>query len=200
MQIGENLAEGVASAPAPLNLAPLKVVENVTRAVSERVKAIGGRVGTRTLLQIETRSVGGKDVPVLLGIQRQSWIVMPGTDKTFQFVDFAASVDPVTRFATVQRLDIRKPAKCSYSGNVSGVATGLLTVIEICPLAAMRNCPETASSVTECDRRSAWPLRVTREAEDPKAPPAGEIIPGPGTRPALPSRWWRDGSIGSPAR
>ena len=36
---------------------------------------------------------------------------------------------------------------------------------------------------------------MTREAEDPKAPPTGEIIPGPGTRSALPSRWWRDGSI-----
>ena len=111
MQIGENLAEGVASAPAPLNLGPLKVVENVTRAVSEGVKAIGGRVETRTLLQVENRSVGGKDVPVLHGVQRQSWIVIPGTDKTFQFVDFAASVDPVTRFVTVQQMDIRKPAK-----------------------------------------------------------------------------------------
>lgn len=111
MQIGENLPEGVASAPARLNLGPLKVVENVTRAVSEGVKAFGGRVETRTLLQIETRSVGGKDVPVLHGVERQSWIVMPGTDKTFQFVDFAASVDPVTRFVTVQQMDIRKPAK-----------------------------------------------------------------------------------------
>jgi hypothetical protein len=111
MQIGENLPEGVTSAPAPLNLGPLKVVENVTRAVSEGVKAIGGRVETRTLLQIETRSVGGKDVPVLHGVERQSWIVMPGTDKTFQFVHFAASVDPVTRLVTVQQMDIRKPAK-----------------------------------------------------------------------------------------
>lgn len=111
MQIGENLAEGVASAPPPLNLGPLKMVENATRAVYERVKATGGQVETRTLLQIETRSVGGEDVPVLHGVQRQSWIVMPGTDKTIQFVDFAASVDPVTRFVTEHRKDIRKPAR-----------------------------------------------------------------------------------------
>ena len=28
---------------------------------------------------------------------------------------------------------------------------GLLAVIGICPLAVMRNCPETASPITECD-------------------------------------------------
>ena len=28
---------------------------------------------------------------------------------------------------------------------------GLLEIIGICPLAVMRNCPETASPITECD-------------------------------------------------
>jgi hypothetical protein len=37
------------------------------------------------------------------------------------------------------------------------------------------------------------------EAVGPKAPPTGEIIPDPGTRPAVSSRWW-DGSAGSPRR
>jgi hypothetical protein len=112
MQIGENLPEGVTSAPPSLNLGPLKVVENTTRAVDKMVRAaVGGRVETLTRLKIETRSVGGKDVPVLLGVERHSWIVMPGTDKTIQFVDFAASIDPVTRLVTEHRRDIRTPAK-----------------------------------------------------------------------------------------
>lgn len=102
MQIGENLPEVISSAPAKeLNLGPLKRVENTTREVYDRAVELGGSVEIRTRVQIEHRVVAGEDVPVLVGVKREAWVRPPGSDEPFQFIDFEATIDPVTRNVTI---------------------------------------------------------------------------------------------------
>jgi hypothetical protein len=94
---GENLPEGITSGPARLNLSPLKTLENYIYSVDAKIAQAGGRVETKTVLLIEHRMVAGEDIKVLQGVRRSAWIVLPGSDKTWDFADFAAIIDPSTR-------------------------------------------------------------------------------------------------------
>jgi hypothetical protein len=107
MQLGENLPEGIASAPgADLNLSALKKVENATRQVYERAQEVGASVETETFALIEKVPLNGEDVPVMVGVIRRAWLRMPGSDTGALFVDFEARVDVATRRVTVIRNNI----------------------------------------------------------------------------------------------
>lgn len=103
MQAGENLPEGITSAPRRLNLSELKRVENAIRQVADRAAEQGATVETTTTLLVEHRQVAGEDIPVLIGVTRKAWVRPAGSDAAWQFVDFEARIDPVTRDITVVR-------------------------------------------------------------------------------------------------
>jgi len=105
MQLGENLPESITSAPgAGLNLSSMKSVENAIRKTAERAAESGGVVETQTITMIEY--VGAEQVPTMVGVERKAWLRMAGSDQPVRFVDFKASVDPVTRQVTVLRNEI----------------------------------------------------------------------------------------------
>jgi hypothetical protein len=123
-QLGENLPEGLASAPASeLNLGPLKKMENAIRGVYDRANELhdaelgqGASVETSTTFRIEHRLVPDsrgvlEDVPVLVGVKREAWIRPLGTDDFHTFATFEASVDPVTREVTILQSSVTGAAK-----------------------------------------------------------------------------------------
>jgi hypothetical protein len=100
-QLGENLPEGLTSGPASaLNLSPLKIVENATRAQWDAAITLGSTVETQTVLYIEDRVVGGETVRVLVGVRRQAWVRTTGTIAK-PFINFEAGIDPVSRAVTI---------------------------------------------------------------------------------------------------
>jgi hypothetical protein len=112
MQLHENLAEGIVSAPgSALNLSVVKRVENATRTVRDRAVAMGAEVETKTTAMIERRVVNGEEVPVLVGVRREASVRVPGSNRPFQFIDFEARIDPVTRQVTVVRNRIERLEK-----------------------------------------------------------------------------------------
>jgi len=108
MQLGENLPEGIASAPgADLNLSALKRVENAMRQVYERAQEVGASVETETFALIENvPAAGGETVPAMVGVIRRAWLRMPGSDRGALFIDFEARVDVATRKVTIIRNNI----------------------------------------------------------------------------------------------
>jgi uncharacterized protein YukE len=116
MQGGENSPGGIASASAKFNLSEMKRFENATRSTSDIANALGGSVETRSVLQIEHQTViDGRgapiDVPVLVGVDRESWLRFPGSDSTFTFARMRATLDPVTREVTIIQNDVLKPVR-----------------------------------------------------------------------------------------
>lgn len=110
LKFGENLPEAIVSGPGrTLNQGPLRRVENLIGNVHERALRVGADVETRTLLRVEYRIVGKEEVPVLLSVDRQAWVRVPGSDRTLKFVDFAAEVHPTTRAVTVTRNETLRP-------------------------------------------------------------------------------------------
>jgi hypothetical protein len=106
LQFGENLPEGITSAPgAELNLSGMKRVENTITRTRDRAAKFGATVETKSTLIIERQG----DVRVLVGVKREAWVRVPGTDKTYVFVDFEARVDPVTRAVTTLKEEITQP-------------------------------------------------------------------------------------------
>jgi hypothetical protein len=104
LQLGENLPEGIISAPGrELNLSQFKSVENAIRQVADKAAEHGARVETRTVLQVEKVSTPEGEIPVLVGATKEAWVCFPGSDRTQQFVDFSARVDPNTRAVTIIR-------------------------------------------------------------------------------------------------
>jgi WXG100 family type VII secretion target len=111
MQLGENLPEGLTSAPAGFNLSEMKIVENSIRETADAAAAMGAQVETRTVVRIEHVTLGAEEVPVLVGVEREAWIVVPGTDTTIPFAEFSAELDPVTRTVVPGRTWVLRPGK-----------------------------------------------------------------------------------------
>jgi len=109
MQLGENLPEGLTSAPARFNLSEMKVVENSIRSTAIAASEVRARVETKTRLLIEYTLVAGEEVPLLVGIDREAWVVLPGSDRIFHFAKFKAHLDPATRAVTVTSDDVWRP-------------------------------------------------------------------------------------------
>jgi hypothetical protein len=101
LQLGENLPEGITSAPASaLNLSEFKTVENRIRAVADIAAEQGGYVETHTRLMVEYRHTAASEVPVLVGVVREAAVRLPGSEP-HEFLRFAAVIDPATRVVTV---------------------------------------------------------------------------------------------------
>lgn len=97
MQLGENLHEGIKSAPSQLNLSELKVFENTTRETADIAKSVGVYVETKTITMVEYQG----EIPKLVGVQREAWIIIPGTDKDLTFARIKVEIDPLTRKPTI---------------------------------------------------------------------------------------------------
>jgi hypothetical protein len=109
-QLGENLPEAIVSGPASeLNLSALKRVENATRATFDKALSHGATVETQTTLHVEHRVVQGEKIPVVVGVKRQAWLRVPGSDKSIPFIDFEARIDSVSRQVTIVRNKILSP-------------------------------------------------------------------------------------------
>jgi hypothetical protein len=99
-QLGEDVgphAQG--SGPSDLNLSGMKKVENRLRAIHEIAAEQGASVTTRTTMVTELRKSGNGVVPVLVGVRREAWLRMPGSDKETPILRYEATVDRVTRVA-----------------------------------------------------------------------------------------------------
>ncbi len=111
MQLGENLPEGITSAAGRFNISEMKTVENAIRSTADAAAAQGTVVETRTILRIEYATQNGVEVPVLVGIQREASVAVPGSDKFIPFVDFRARLDQNTRQVVVEKNWIRRPGR-----------------------------------------------------------------------------------------
>jgi hypothetical protein len=85
----------------------MKKVENAIRKTADVAAQEGAIVETQTILKIEHVN----QIPVLVGIERKAWVVMRGSDKTFIFATFKASLDPATRKAVVEVADVIRPPR-----------------------------------------------------------------------------------------
>jgi hypothetical protein len=114
-QLGENLPQSITSGPAgTLNLSALKSVENATRSTYEVAKTAGKAVETRTVLDIEYRLVRGEQIPVLVRVRRQAWLESGGSTggaaQRFHFIEFEATIDPVSRAVNIVKNSVLRPA------------------------------------------------------------------------------------------
>jgi hypothetical protein len=109
MQLGENLPEGLTSAPASFNLSEMKVFENSVRETADAAAEFGATVETRTIAKVEYVMQGADEVPVLVGVEREASLVVPGSDTSIPFAEFEANLDPVTRNVVVNRNRILRP-------------------------------------------------------------------------------------------
>ena len=109
MQLGENLPEAIVSAPDRFNLSEMKVVENAIRSTANKAADLGVQVETRTVVKSERTAQGGGDIRVLVGVEREAWIRVPGSDKLISFVRFKARIDPATRKVLVEENWSRRP-------------------------------------------------------------------------------------------
>ena len=100
MQVGENVPEGITSAPLAFNRSDLKVVENAIRQVYDA----GAVVETKTAIMVELQMVKGQPTRVMVGVIREAWVQEQSESATsLPFVDFEALIDPVTRQVTIIR-------------------------------------------------------------------------------------------------
>jgi hypothetical protein len=111
MRSGENLVEGITSAPARFNTSEMNVFEGALKSTSDRAAQLGARVETRSVLRVEYRTTAKGEAPVLVGIEREAWLVVPGTDNTVTFARFSAEIDPVSRVVTGIRTKLVRPPR-----------------------------------------------------------------------------------------
>ncbi len=109
MQLGDNLPEGIVSAPAGLNLSQLKVYENTLREAADLAIEQGGKVETKSILMIEYVTKGGKEIPMLVGVKRETWFVPAGSDRIVPLIDLEAQIDPITRRVRVGKTSTKMP-------------------------------------------------------------------------------------------
>jgi hypothetical protein len=107
LQSGENLPEGITSAPASLNLSQMKQVENAIATARDRAAEVGASVETKSTLIVEEQN----GVRVLVGVKREAWVRLPGSDTTFEFAELEARIDPVTRAVSILKLKLIKPLR-----------------------------------------------------------------------------------------
>jgi hypothetical protein len=109
MQLGENLPEGLTSAPGSFNLSEMKVFENSLRETADAAAEFGATVETRTIAKVEYVAQGADEIPVLVGVRREANVVVPGTDTVIPIAEFEAGLDPVTRNVVVTRNRVLRP-------------------------------------------------------------------------------------------
>lgn len=110
MQLGENMPESLTSAPSRFNTSEMKVVENSIRETADAAAGVGSRVETKTELMIEYITKGGEEVPVLVGVKREAWVVLSGSETEVPFVNFSVRLDPMTRNVIVDKNWIMRPS------------------------------------------------------------------------------------------
>jgi hypothetical protein len=97
-QLGEDTGpHSQASGPERLNLSNLKRTENFLRDAADEAAKVGATIETRTIMVSETRNVNGQPVPVLVGVRREAWLRMPGSDTLRPLFLYEVVVDPDTR-------------------------------------------------------------------------------------------------------
>jgi hypothetical protein len=97
-QLGENVGpSGMGSAPPTFNLSQMKVYENMLREVADAAEPFGAVVETVTYLRVEHRVVNGEDVPVILGVDREATLRLPGSDRLYDIGRLVGEIDPTTR-------------------------------------------------------------------------------------------------------
>jgi hypothetical protein len=72
LQLGENLPEGLVSATAKFNTSEMYTIENAIPKTYEEAIWLGAKVETKTVAKVEYMVSAGKEVPVLVGIEREA--------------------------------------------------------------------------------------------------------------------------------
>ena len=103
VQSGEDIPQAITSAPRDLNRGLLKAYESEVKAVQVRAAELGVEVETHVVLHVKHVMIDGKQVPLLVRIDRTDSLRKVGTDQFIGEINFVADVDSVTREVSVKK-------------------------------------------------------------------------------------------------
>jgi hypothetical protein len=87
-------------------LAPDRPASVLGQVVDELQRTAGNGQSESLAHYTPTHPNGAEQVPTMVGVEGKAWLRMAGSDQPVRFVDFKASVDPVSRQVTVLRNEI----------------------------------------------------------------------------------------------